>query len=263
MGRLGWNSTLRVLGLLLTAFWVAAAALQLVFILDLTGTPPPPTDVVQDNLMAMFAFDYARWPIDLASQLLLALGFLALGGIGILLSRLADDDDERGSLSPGLFIGSGLLGAAASLIWIGVKPFATFPHYCPCDLRDAELAARITILNATGTATAWLTIGAIVLAAVGFILVAELGRRAGMSRGLTWMTYLTAAGGLVAAVLGALAEVNGRDDPWGLISDLASVAVAGILIPLWALWLAIRAPQLNRPGLEPMEPMEPMESPTG
>ena len=105
---------------------------------------------------------------------------------------------------------------------------------------------------------------AIVLAAVGFILVAELGRRAGMSRSLTRMTYLTALGGLVAAVLGALAEVNGRDDPWGLISDLAAVLVAGILIPLWALWLAIRAPQLNGPGaLEPMEPMEPMESSPG
>jgi hypothetical protein len=52
----------------------------------------------------------------------------------------------------------------------------------------------------------------------------------------------------VAAVLGALAEVNGRDDPWGMISDFSAVAVAGILIPLWALWLAIRAPELAGPG---------------
>jgi hypothetical protein len=248
VGRLGWNGTLRVLALLLTAFWVAAAVLQAVLISDVTGTRPPPTDVITDDLMAMFAFDYARWPIDFASQLLLALGFVALAGIGILLSRLADDSDERGSLAPGLFIGAGLLGAAASLIWIGVKPFATFPHYCPCDLRDAELAARIMILNATGTATAWLTVGAIVLAALGFLMIVELGRRAGMSRGLTWMTYLAAAAGLVAAVLGALAEVNGRDDPWGMISDFSAVAVAGILIPLWALWLAIRAPELAGPG---------------
>jgi hypothetical protein len=247
VGRLPWNPSLRVLALLLTAFWIAAAALQLVFILDLTGTPPPPTNVIQNDLMTMFAFDYARWPIDFASQLLLAFGFLALAGIGILLARLADGFDERGSLAPGLFIGSGLLGAAASLVWIGVKPFATFPHYCPCDLRDAELAARITLLNATGTATAWLTIGAIVLAALGLLVVVELGRTAGMSRGLTWMTYLAAAAGLVAAVLGALAEFNGRDDPWGLISDLSSVTVAGVVIPLWALWLAIRAPGLTSP----------------
>jgi MFS family permease len=254
--RLEWNPTLRVLALLLTAFWIAAAVLQVVLMSDLTGAPPGPKANIQDDLMAMFAFDYARWPIDFASQLLFALGFLALAGIGILLARLADAFDERGSLGPGLFIGSGLLGTAASLIWIGVKPFATFPHYCPCDLRDAELAARIMILNATGTATAWLTIGAIALAALGLLLVAELGRRAGMSRALTSMTYLAVVVGLVAAVLGALAEFNGRDDPWGLISDVSAVAVAGVVIPLWAVWLAIRAPSLAPPGESTEEPME-------
>ena len=258
MGRLQWNSTLRVLALVLAAFWFAAAVLQAVLMSDLTGTPPGPKATVQDDLMAMFAFDYARWPIDLASNALLALGFLALGGIGILLSRLADAFDERRSLGPALFIGAGLLGAAASLIWLGVKPFATFPHYCPCDLRDAELAARITLLNASGTITTWLTVGAIVLASTGFLLIAELGREAGMSRRLTWMTYLTAAAGFLAALFGALGELNGRDEPWGQLSDVSALAVAGILIPIWALWVAIRAIRLIGPedvagGPEPLD----------
>jgi hypothetical protein len=114
------------------------------------------------------------------------------------------------------------------------------------------------ILNASGTVSAWLTVGAIVMAVLGILMVVELGRRAGMSRGLTWMTYVAAAGGFVLAVLGALAEVNGRDDPWGIVSDLSAVAVAGILIPLWALWLAIRAPELAGPEEMAGEP-EPVD----
>src|SRR4029079_5906034 len=89
MNRIGWHASLRVLALLLTAFFFAAAVLQGVLMANLPENPPAETQVVTDNIMASFQFEYDRWPIELTAQLLFALGFLALGGIGILLSRLA------------------------------------------------------------------------------------------------------------------------------------------------------------------------------
>jgi hypothetical protein len=255
MNRIGWHASLRVLALLLTAFFFAAAVLQVVLMANLTGNPPAETQVVTDNIMASFQFEYDRWPIELTAQLLFALGFLALGGIGILLSRLAAALDERRSLAAGLFVGSGLVGAASSLVWVGVKPVATFPHYCPCDLRDAELAARVTALDVGSSVSLWLTIGAIVLASVGFVLIVGLGRRAGMSRGWTVLTYLTAAAGLLAALLGAF-DVRPA-------SDWLAAAAAGMFIPIWALWLAIRVPQLDGPASKTLEDAaeEPMVTP--
>jgi hypothetical protein len=252
---LGWHPSVRVLALLLTAFFFAAAVLQVILMANLTGNPPAETQVVTDNIMASFQFEYDRWPIELTAQLLFALGFLALGGIGILLSRLAAALDERRSLAAGLFVGTGLLGAASSLVWIGVKPVATFPHYCPCDLRDAELAARVTALDVGSSVSLWLTIGAILLASGGFLLIVGLGARAGMSRGWTALTYVTAAAGLLAAVLGAF-DVRPA-------SDWLAAAAAGLLIPIWALWLAIRAPKLSGPGTDGPEDAadQPMVSP--
>jgi hypothetical protein len=248
MGRLGWSSSLRVLALLLTAFWFAAAVLQMVLSFNLTGPPPPPQATVQDDLMAQFGFQHGRWGIDFASQVLFGLGFLSLAGVGILISRLADADDARRALSPGIFLTAGILGTASSLVWIGVVPVATFPHYCPCDLRDAELAARIMILNTAGSVAVWLTIGAIVVASLGLVMIVALAVEAGMPRGWSALTYLTAVAGVVAAVIGALPAFTTID--LGPLPNIAPALVAGILVPIWALWLAMRAPELST---EPMD----------
>jgi hypothetical protein len=218
--------------------------LQLVLQLNLTGSPPEPKDVVTDDIMANFAFEYGRWPMDFASQVLFALGFAALAGVGILLSRLADYLDTRRALTSALFVGAGILGVAASLVWIGVAPVATFPHYCPCDLRDAQLAARVTVLDVSSSVSVWLTNGAMVLASIGFVLVVQLARAAGMSRGWALITYLTVAASLLAIVLGSLSITPSEDIP---LAPYIALAVAGILIPIWALWLAIRAPALAGP----------------
>src|SRR4029079_10963850 len=102
MSRIGWHASLRVLALLLTAFFFAAAVLQVVLMANLTGNPPAETQGATDHIIGSFQFEYDRGPIELTAQLLFALGFLALGGIGILLSRLAAALDERRSLAAGL-----------------------------------------------------------------------------------------------------------------------------------------------------------------
>jgi hypothetical protein len=240
MKRLEWSTSLRVLALLVTAFWIASAVLQAVLQFHLTGAPPErgSRDFL-DFMEASFQFETDRWPIDFAATALVGLGFLSLGGLGTLLSRLADVVDARRSLGAAVFVGAGLLGASASLIWLAVKPFATYPHYCDCGLRAEEIMSRLIVLNTADAVQLWFTIGAIMLGAVGFLFVAGLGERAGMSRNWVMFTYLTAVLGLLAAVLGAL-DV-------GDLADLTALAVAGILVPIWTLWLAIRAPQLTPP----------------
>jgi hypothetical protein len=249
--RLGWNASLRVLALLLAVFMVAGTVLQLVLQFNLTGSPLEFTKPGSDQIMAEFQFEHGRWPIDFASQALFALAFLALGGVGILLSRLADSVDSRGVLAPAAFLGSGLLGAAASLVWIGVAPVATDPHYCTCDLRDALLAARVTAIDVSGNVGVWLTNGAIVLASIAFVLVVGLARRAGMSASWAVITYLTAATGLLSVGQGSLMITPSADIP---VDAYLALAVAGILIPVWALWLAIRAPHLAGPDDMAAEP---------
>lgn len=246
MGRLEWSSSVRVLALLLTAFFFVASVLQLVLMLDLTGAHPAPLPAITDNIEQDFAFNYGRWPIDFASQALFALGFLSLAGVGVLLSRLADAFDARRSLAATLFVGSGLLGAAASLVWIGVAPVATFPHYCDCNLRDAELAARLISLDVSSSVAVWFTIGGIVLASLGLVLVVRLGVEAGLSRGWMAMTYLSVVAGLLAAVLAAF--------DLSPVSDYTAAAVAGIIIPIWGIWLAIGAPRMASPDGGSTEP---------
>jgi hypothetical protein len=252
VGRFEWNASVRVLALLLAAFMVAAVALQLVLQFDLTGSPPEGMTPGSDEIMAFFQFEHGRWPIDFASEVLFALGFMALAGVGILLSRLADPTDTRRVLAPALFLGVGGLGVAASLVWIGVAPIVTDPHYCTCDLRDALLAARVTAGDIAGSASIWLGNGAVFMAAIGFVLVVGLARAAGMSAGWTMLTWLTAAVALLGVVLASTTIAPSENMP---IAPYISLAVGGILIPIWAVWLAISAPGLASPDEMDLEPV--------
>lgn len=256
MGRLSWHSTLRVAALLAVAFFVAGSVLQAILSFDLTGAPPPDKPDFLDTIEAFFAFENGRAAIDLGGSTLFALAFLALAAVGILLSRLAENTDARRSLGAAAFLGSAGLGVAAQLTWIAIKPVITSPHYCDCGFRAEEVTSRLTILHVAGNLNLWLTIGFIVIASIAFVLVARLGADAGLGNGWAWLSYATAAVGLLAAAVSA-SDIH----PAG---DLLTLLVAGILLPVWALWVAIRAPRLAGPeGALLAEPMEPESPPTG
>jgi hypothetical protein len=83
MRRIAWADAVRVLGLLVTAFFFVGAVLQTVIAFELTGGPLPPPlahDPIQEFTDAM-AWDNGRWPMEFAATALLALGFMALGGL--------------------------------------------------------------------------------------------------------------------------------------------------------------------------------------
>ena len=222
-----------MLALLVTAFFFTAAILQGLLAFDVLGPPPPEEEDFIERIINAFEWEQTRWPVEFAATGLFALGFVALAGLGALLSRLVGTDDPRRLLVTAAYLGAGGIGAASQLFWLGVKPIATSPQYCECGLRNEEIMSRLMILDVAGSAQLWIAIGAIVLAAVGAVLVAGIGREAGMPAGWAWLSLVIAVLSLGSAVLAVMGAYP--------FDQLALLLAAGILLPVWALWVAIRA----------------------
>ena len=249
MRKLGWQSSLQVTALLVVAFWLVGSVLQAILSFNLTGAPPPEKPDFLDSQEAFFAFETSRWRMEFAANALFALGFATFAGVGVLLSRLASADDARRSLGAAAFIGAGLIGALGPLIWIAFKPLLTSPDLCPCGFRAEEVTSRLVVLGVTDSLTMWLNIGFITLAVVGVVLVTSLAAEAGMGRGWAMYSYLVAAAGVVVALGAALGL-----EPYAYYS---TIVLAGILIPVWALWVAIRGRQLIGPDGSAAGPIDP------
>jgi len=236
MRQFDWPAGVRLLGLLVTAFFFAAAVLQGLLAFDVLGAPPPPQEDFIERTIDFFEWQQSHWPVEFAATALFAMGFVALGGLGALLARLASRGDARRVLVPAAYVGAGGIGAASGLFWLGVKPIATSPQYCDCGLRAEEIMSRLMVLNVAESVQLWVVIGAIVLAALGAVMVAGIGRAAGMPGGWVWLTLVIAIVSLASTIL-AVAGAYPFD-------QLTLLLVAGVLVPIWALWLAIRADSL-------------------
>jgi hypothetical protein len=233
MGPIPWSSATRVAALLVTAFFVAATVLQALIIFELLGPRPGGGVDFIDEVLRGFAWEQERWPVEFAATALFAAGFVALGGLGTMLAGLADRGDARRSLVRAAYLGAGGLGLAAQLLWLGVKPIAANPQLCECGLRAEEIMSKLMILNVAGDTQAWLVIGAIFLAAIGALLFAPVGRRAGMPVGWVWLALAPAILAPLAAVLHILQAFEAE---W-----IVLLVVAGIAVPIWALWIALRS----------------------
>jgi hypothetical protein len=237
--RFDWAITLRVLALLVTAFFFAAAVLQAVLAFDVLGAAPPDQDDFIEQTIDLFTWEQSRWPVEFAATALFALGFLSLGGLGVLLSRLASTADPRRMLTTSAFLGAAGIGAASQLMWLGVKPIATSPQYCECGLRAEEIMSRLMILGVASVVQVWLVIGALLLLAFGTVLLAGIGREHGMSSRWVWLSLVIAALSVVVGVLSVLSLYP--------VDQLVLLVTAGILTPIWALWLATCAEMLVPP----------------
>ena len=240
MDRLTWPTAVRALVGILVAGFVAGSVLLLVLNFDVLGAPPEPPDEFIDRVVADFEFQATRWPVELAATALFAFGFAALGLLGPTLARLADPADARRGLLSASFLLAGGLGVAAQLLWIGAKPVAASPQYCDCGLLAEEIMSRLMALDIVSGIQGRLVTGAVIAAAVGLVLAVPLGRRAGMPSGWGVLAYVTAAVALLTEVLSVL-----RAYPFDLIG---TVVVTTILLPAWAIWLAMRADDLSGEG---------------
>jgi hypothetical protein len=240
VGLIPWSSATRVAALLVTAFFITATVLQLVIVFELLGPRPGGGVDFIDEVLKGFAWEQERWPVEFAATALFGLGFVALGALGALLAGLAAPGDARRSLVRAAFLGAAGLGVASQLLWLGVKPIAANPQLCECGLRAEEIMSRLMILNVAGDTQVWLAIGAVLLVAIGSLLIAPVGRRAGMPTGWAWVPLLIAILWPLAVILHVL-----QIYPADLIALLAA---AGIVVPIWALWIALRSEAVAAPA---------------
>ena len=230
-----------VLGWLAAISLFAAGVITALLQFDITASPPrrtAPNDLLEGTL-AFFQNESDRWPQELASLVLFAVGFLALIGLVALLRNAVGRDDPwmlLGTLAVG--VGAGI-GAVGQLFYLGAKEMGIDPHYCDCARAAEQIISRGQVLNMLDNAQRWLLVGTLVLASVGLLLI----WRGTSNRGLFSPTWrgLTLALALVlaVAVITTVAEVD-------TLSDVVTAVGAAILTPVWALLTARGLPATSR-----------------
>lgn len=238
MDRWAWPTAVKVIAGIMGAGLIGGTVLFLVLFFELTGAFPVETGDFIDEILAGNEWHTARNPLDITQGALYAAGFAALGLLGLLLARLFEPGDSRGPILSGVLLFAGVLGVVAQLLWIGFKPVATSPQYCDCGFLTEEIMSRLMSFNILTGVQNSLTAGAAIAAAIGLVIVARPGVRAGMPSGWAILSYVTAVATVVFAVLWALTYTY----PFNLYS---LVLVAGVLLPAWAIWLALRADGLR------------------
>ena len=234
MGRIEWASAARILGWVIAIGLLVGAAIRLALSFELFGGPPlPPPENFVDNVMTYYEFATSQWPIEFVGAAATAIAFAALAMLGPVLGRLATDADARGGLVMVTFLGLGGIGLAAQLLQIGAVPFITRPEVCECGLAESELMAREVANGLVFDIQLWLIVGALLLAVPGLLLAGSLGAEAGMPPVWRWLSVVIAAAAVVLAVLSVI-----RLFPF---DQYALGVTAGILVPVWAIWLARRA----------------------
>jgi hypothetical protein len=234
VGRIEWASAARVLGWVIGIGLFVGAIIRVALSFELLGHPPePPTDDFVDRMLTFYTFATSQWPIEFTSFAAFAIAFAGLAMLGPVLGRLASEDDARRGLVAVAFLGLGGLGLAAQLMPIGALPFLTFPELCDCGLREHEVMAREIVNGTIFSVQLWLTVGALLLAAPGLLLAGSLGADAGMPPAWRWLSVVIAVASVVLAVLAELQAFPFDQYLVGL--------TAGILVPIWAIWLARRS----------------------
>lgn len=210
---------------------VLATALTLVLVLDLTGAPPniPASADFPTRVLESQAFERSRWPIDFATGLLFTGAFGAVILLGALLSS------RTGRLEIGALLGAGgLLGVASQLTHIGAHQVAVSIGYCDCGFKAEEAISQAWALMVSDGIADWLLIAALVLFAVGMIVVARVLVQDGMPALWGTMSY-----GLAGVLfLGAALTILDVDGPW---ASLLIALGSGVLLPVWAAWLAVES----------------------
>jgi len=235
--------TLRWLAWSVGVLFLIGSALQLVDFLNLYATPPPPAPLnMVEQRLAVQDYRIAIWPIFALGNFAFALGFIALTGLGLALAaRLGSDDSQRILLLTSLGV-AGVLGAVGQFMVIGAAQVTIDLAYCDCGFKETEIVSQIWGQMLIEGGTRWLINAASVLAAIG-IVGADVAFRRRMPAAWDIVSWLTAIG-LIATVVVGFISVEG-DLPLYL-----QVIVAGVLVPIWTIWLGASLRADPEPGAE-------------
>ena len=225
--------------------WIFAVCLVLATLLalalgfDLLVKPPEIADTLDfpSRLEAIHPFHVAQWPFDAASTLLFVVAFgallLAAGSIASLAGA-----DGRADILKSAIVASGLLGVAGGLLYVGATQVTIDMPYCDCGFKTEEVISQFWAITVVQGATDWLNYGAIAFGAIGVGLSALVLGDRGLPQYWRWVSW-GAAVLLVLSIL--LHEVS--DTPAG---DLVIAVATGILLPAWAIILALSTDRIER-----------------
>ncbi len=239
------SSIPRGLAWTLAVTFIVATVIVLLLTFNVTATAPQfheGENVLVDNILIDLANQQQRWPQDLLANVLFAIGFAAVAGLGTTLPRRLGAHRDRGRLVTAAFVVAATLGIVGELTYIGVKEVSINAQYCECALRDPQLISRAEALNTVVNLQTWLTDGFAVLFGFGLLAAAGLAAAtSAMSAG--WRTYTrwTGVAAIAFVLIGHLLTFVGSETlDLNTISALLIAIVAGILTPLWGIWTARR-----------------------
>jgi hypothetical protein len=224
---------IRNLAWVLAITLVLATLLRLGDQLNVFAKPPdlPATANLVDRLLASIPYREAIWPVFLAWNLLLTVAFLVVIPLSALLLRALDGSDARVRAGVASLLGGAIVGAVGQLAVIGAVDVTISLPYCDCGFKETEVIAQSWAQNLIGGAGDWLTTGGLVMIALGFLWLGSV--IAGRARTST-LGRLSSLVGL-ALVVGAVFTRTGWLDP---LPDVVAAVTFGLLVPIWALWLA-------------------------
>ena len=221
--------SVRTVALAVAVLGLVATSLTLVLALNLTGTPAP-VDQAADfptRILAGQAFEQARWPLDLAGNLAFVAAFGALILLGAVLA------ERTGRPEIGALLGAGgVLGIGSQLMHVGAHQVAISIGYCDCGFITQEVISQAWSLMVADGVAGWFLLGALVLLAGGVAYAARA-----LADGAMSAAWGTLSWGLAALlVLAAVLTIVGVD---GEVTSLLIAVISGVLLPIWAAWLAV------------------------
>lgn len=257
-----WRTWAARLGWLTAAAFLAGAALVVFLQLNFPEERSfPPDATFVDHLLAEFEDGRALWPVDLGQSLLFAVGFAAIAALGAVLRHVLGRDDPRGMVALVAMMVAGAVGVVAQLVYIGGTEVSTNPEYCDCGFLAEEIISRAMIHFTINEIVFWMTDAFVVLFAVGLLAVASVASAArAMPAGWVAFTRLLAVVGLAIVAWNRIAvplliQAGYDDIDYFLIGSVIVGIVAGILVPVWAAWLARSVkPTESEPEIPPAEP---------
>jgi len=246
MTHAAWRQLAARLSWVTAGTFLVASVVVLLLSFNVTAAEPTfaPDATFVDNILASFENQQTRWIQDLGSSLLFAVGFAAIALLGAILRHVLGSDDPRSMLATVAFLAAGTVGITSQIIYVGGTEVATNPQYCDCGFLAEEIISRAMILDVINGIVSWMIDGFSVLFAVGLLAIAAVASASGsMPAGWVAFTRLLAVVGLATVIwnrvsIPLLVQAGFDDVDYGRIGALIVVAVGGILVPVWAGWLA-------------------------
>lgn len=223
------STSVRTVAWAVAILGLIATALTLVLAFNLTGAPPPFDESADfpTRIIARQAFEQSRWPLDLVANLLFAATFGSLILLGAILTSRTDRPEIATLLGAG-----GLLGIGSQLLYVGAHQVANSIGYCDCGFITQEVISQAWSLMVVDGIAGWFLTGALILLAGGVAYTARALADGAMPA--SWGALSWGLGALL--VLGAALSIIGFD---GNITSLLIAVISGIVLPIWAVWLAV------------------------